>query len=353
MTARTRRAVFLVTTVLGLAALAVVALYWLHRAHAPESVRLLPDADAYVYFDVQTLRTLGAFPNTPVSREPEYEDFVRQTGFQFERDLDEAAFAIHSGGAQPPQAPGASPLDVAEGWRFSEIFIGHFDSTRAIDYFKRIASSTERYKDFDIYVIPSREGRHVRVVILGPDHVAVSNTESPNPIHHMIDSYRSNALHGAGPGLVASYRDHVPLGSVVWGIAKLGDGTDGGIPAPAAVANLADTTVVGSLRPLLGAQMRIEDIAGDNEQAQRIVESGATMLNIFKQLQANSSPSGADEDVKRFFDSIKLEQKGRSAILSADIPAGFLKKLIAEPPPVPQATPTPTPTPAPAPKKKK
>ena len=30
-----------------------------------------------------------------VSHDPEYERFIRETGFQFERDLDEGAFAVH------------------------------------------------------------------------------------------------------------------------------------------------------------------------------------------------------------------------------------------------------------------
>ncbi|HTK96208.1 MAG TPA: hypothetical protein VL382_11290, partial [Terriglobales bacterium] len=143
------------------------------------------------------------------------------------------------------------------------------------------------------------------------------------------------------------------LGSVVWAIARVGDGTNGGVPAPAFIASLADTIVIASVRPLLGAQLRIEAIAGDGEQAKSIVDTGGTMLALFKDLEANSSPSGSDEDVKNLFASIKVEQHDSSAVLSATIPPGFFKKVTNEPPPLRTATPTPSPSPTPAPPKKK
>jgi len=46
-------------------------------------------------------------PTAAGSRDPEYQKFIEETGFQFERDLDQAAFAIHyrkvGATAQPDQ----------------------------------------------------------------------------------------------------------------------------------------------------------------------------------------------------------------------------------------------------------
>jgi len=354
MMLRRRSVRVLAIVVLVLAAAVLTAVLLLRRGRAPEAVRLLPEADAVIYFDVKSLRTLGAFSSTTIAHEAEYEEFVRATGIQFERDLDEAAFAVHAAKATPtPTASGGSGAQLSAETRFSEVFIGRFDVTRATAYFRKLAQGTDRYRDIDVYLIP-HESRQVKVAILGVDHIAVSNTDSREPMHRMIDRYRSGAMHAAGPSIVAAFREHIPLGSLIWAVARMGDGSGtAGIPAPAALAALSGTTVVASVRPLLGAQLRVEDVAGDSEQAQRIVESGTTMLGLFKDMEANSSPSGTDDDVKKVFDSIHIERQEKSAVLTATIPPGFLKKITSEPPALTQTAPAATATPTPAPKSKK
>ncbi len=346
---RTLRVLAVLLVVIAAAILAAVLL--LRRGRAPEAVRLLPDADAVVYFDVKALRTLGAFSSETPTREPEYEQFVRETGFVFERDLDSAAFAVHAA-KNPPAGSSASVAPLSPDTRYSEVFVGRFDMARLTAYLRKLSNGTERYRDIDVYFIP-HEGRQVKVAILGVDRVAVSNIDSREPLHRMIDRYRSGAMHAAGPALVASYREHIPLGSVVWAVARVGDGANiAGVPAPGLLSSLAGTTVVASVRPMLGAQLKIEDIAGDREQAQRIVENGNTMLALFKDMEVNTAPGGTDEDVKKVFDSIKIEQQEQSAVLTADIPRGFLKKITNEPPQIAPATPA-TLAPAPAPRKRK
>src|ERR1039457_4675130 len=76
---------------------AAVAFIVTLRKHAPpEAARLLPGADGFLYINLKWIRTFNATNQLPsVSREPEYQKFVEETGFQFERDLDQAAFAVH------------------------------------------------------------------------------------------------------------------------------------------------------------------------------------------------------------------------------------------------------------------
>lgn len=341
-----RRSLRVLAILLLVVAVAVVAVVWLRRVRSPEAVRLLPEADAVIYVDVKTLRTLGAFSGASIVREPEYEEFVRATGFQFERDLDQVAFAVHAGKA--PAQPGA-PL--AADTRFSEIFIGRYDVARASAYFRRIAKSVERYRDVDIYLIP-RDGWESRVALLGIDRAAVSTAASPKPMHMMIDHYRAGALRTAGPSVVAKHREAIPLGSLVWAIARVSDGSGPGLPAPALLAPLSGTTLVASVRPMFGgAHLRVEGIAPDEERARRITEGGNTMLALFKEIEAGSTTSGTDPDVKRLFESIQMVQDGGSAVLTATISQDFLKKLTSEPPVL--AAPEPSPTPAPTPQQRK
>ena len=91
------------------------------RKHAPpEPARLLPGADAFLYIDLKWMRRADIATHIPeVPHDPEYEQFIQATGFQFERDLQEAALAIHY----------ASPLTGGE-TRYSEIFICKINGDR-------------------------------------------------------------------------------------------------------------------------------------------------------------------------------------------------------------------------------
>src|ERR1700675_3959198 len=145
--------------VLAIAA-AVVAIVQLRKRAPPEAVRLLPGADGFFYINLKWIRTFNATNQLPpVSRDPEYQKFVEGTGFQFERDLDEAGFAVHYPGSWGNGATGGAANEP----RFSEIFAGKIDSGRLTTYLKKIASSVDDYKGFEIYNIPV-EGRVVRVV---------------------------------------------------------------------------------------------------------------------------------------------------------------------------------------------
>src|SRR2546430_16042792 len=67
------------------------------RKHAPpEPARLLPGADAFLYVNLSWARKANGGKDLPsVSHDPDYERFIQETGFEFERDLEAAAFAIH------------------------------------------------------------------------------------------------------------------------------------------------------------------------------------------------------------------------------------------------------------------
>ena len=165
---------------------------------APEAARLLPGADGFFYINLKWIRTFNATGQLPpVSRDPEYQKFVEETGFQFERDLDQAAFAIHY-----PQSWGNGTAGSATEPRFSEVFVGKIDSGRLTAYLKKLSSSVDDYRGFDIYNIPF-EGRTVRVVILSYDSVAVSNHPDPGVIRGILDRSRKLASPFGGPSVAS------------------------------------------------------------------------------------------------------------------------------------------------------
>ena len=125
MRSRRRNSIALLAVALVIAAISLAV--YLRKRAAPEPARLLPSSDAVLYFNLKSVRRLTSFGSQPIGqREPEYEEFVRETGFQFERDLNEAAFAVHTV-QRPPAYKGGPPGTEA---RYSEVFIGKFDGQK-------------------------------------------------------------------------------------------------------------------------------------------------------------------------------------------------------------------------------
>jgi hypothetical protein len=334
-----RRRTIWITVSVALVAALLIGAFLLRRRAAPEPARLLPEADAYLYFNLEPLRKLGLIPkNPPPVHDPEYEEFVRETGFQFERDLEEAAFAVHA----PPRridtepAPGAP----AQFRRFSEVFRGRFDFQRTSGYLRKLAKSVETYRDVEIYSIAS-EGRTVRVGLLGVGLAAASNTDGPQALHYMVDRYKQLALPFGGPLIVRQYYPHVPFASLLWGIARVaGEGEQGAsltLPGGLDVFFPSQAVIVGSVRYTTAIQVKAEAFTASAEEAKRIVEQANGFLAIFHGLQTTFNPSGTDRDVKAFFDSLQVQQYRTRAVFSASVPPTFLKKIFSEAP-VPRVT---------------
>lgn len=307
----------------------IVTAVLLRKRAAPDAVRLLPESDAVLYVNLEPIRLLTDLgKTTPKERDPQYEDFVRQTGFEFERDLDKAAFAIQYGVAVKG-TPGET--------RYSEILQGHFDSARVANYLRKIASRVDPYEGYDIYMVPV-EDRTVRVALLGVDIAAISNTQGDDVIRGMIDRYRQAALPFTGPSLVSQYYARVPLGSVVWTIARpparsnredrdellLPGGWSGLLPP--------DCVVIASARPLNDVRLRAEVITRNDATAQSFTQQVQTYLALFKSLEISMDTGGPDKDVKAAFDSLEVHQEKNEAVLTAKVPFAFFKKMLNAPP---------------------
>jgi hypothetical protein len=310
--------------------IAAIALIVTLRKHAPpEAARLLPGADGFFYINLKWIRTFNATNQLPpVSRDPEYQKFVEETGFQFERDLDQAAFAVHY-----PQSWGGGTAGPAPEPRFSEVFVGKIDSARLTAYLKKVSSSVDDYRGFEIYNIPI-EGRTVRVVILSYDSVAVSNHPNPDVIRGVLDRSRKLASPFGGPWLLRRFYGKVPLASLSFAILRVkpemsafgGLGSWGLLFPKPAVA-------VISARYIRALHLRAEAFTDSDADAQAVTEKTSAFLNLFHAAEGSVGAQGTDADVKAFFDSLQVEQSGPRAILTATVPPGFIKKALAEAPP--------------------
>jgi hypothetical protein len=314
---------------------AAIALAVVLRKHAPpEPARLLPGADGYLYANLKWIRRAniaGQLPEVP--HEAEYEQFIQATGFLFERDLDQAAFAIH----YPPVKPN-SKAGVPEPARFSEVFVGRIEGGRLRGYLAKISASVENYNSVDIYSIPL-EGRTLRVAVLGFDTVAASNHDDPMVIRGIIDRSRKVASPFGGPALLRQYYKYVPLASLGWAIFKVDPVDSQASRSALSFLFNKPATVIASARYLGRVHFQAEAFTGSKDEALRLSEQLGTFLQLFHTAEGTVSMPVSDPDVKAFFDGLKIQQNGDRTVLTAAIPPGFIRKAIAASP----AEPTPEP----------
>lgn len=317
-----RRTWISLAVALSVVAALLLALY-LRKNAPPEVARLLPEADAMVYFNLVPLRSLTHFDRHPVGHDPDYRAFIQATGIEFERDLDQAAFALHR--MDDPTGPNGP---VA----YSEVFSGHFSGGRLAAYLNTHAAGTERYAGDNIYSIP-HDGRTIRVVLLGSDLVAASNAPTAEQIHSIIDRDRAAAFTFSGDSLLTSHYRDVPLLSQAWGIGRIAlPFASGqqlqlfGFPLPIS----ADSTFIASVRYVGSIHFRLEEIAATEDLAK--ISAGMTnlALNLVRSAQVTLGTQNTDAaDWNAMLKSATVRQQGNRAILTANIPVGLLRNLFA------------------------
>jgi len=295
--------------------------FYLRTQSPPEAARLLPESDAIVYIHLKTVRTMTHFDTTPVQRSGDLQRFIDATGIVPDRDIDDAAFALHR--MPNPNGPNGP---VA----YSEVFVGRFDGQRLGKYLASIATARETYAGREIYSIPI-EGRTLRVTQLGYDTIGASNTPTAEQIHSMLDRSRASALGTPGSSLLAARYSEVPLLSQAWGIGHIGlpFAKDGHISILGLELPLPeDTDLVASLRYSGSVHLRIEEIASDPDAAQHTVETLTTLLNIVRGLGSAEPPRNpADSAMRSVLASITLEQHKDRALLNASASLDQIKAL--------------------------
>jgi hypothetical protein len=332
-----RRRIFAVAlTVLLVLGLLASAVYLRMRA-APEPARLLPECDGILYANLKPLRAFSSFGQKPTAWAPDYRSFVEQTGFEFERDLDEVALAMHA------------PQEARYETRYSEVMVGRFNSGKVADFLSRMAKSRENYRNHEIFLIPY-EDRIVRVTVLSVDMVAVSNTGDPEHIDHIIDEFRRSAFASSGPRLLAQYYRDVPFGSLAWLITEVEPPAAitlaGGFnPLPFVRQLFGGGVIVGSARYKGNVLLRVENFLKDDPAAKDRAEQLQNLLTLFKTTESQTRPDHPDPDVEAALNSLKVEQKSDRVQLNASIPRALIEKMFETPTePEPEKTqPTPKP----------
>ena len=283
-------------------------------ARPARAMLLLPDGNLllYVNFAPAHFFDLGQMP---IQTDPQYQEFVRQTGFHFEHDLNTIAVSQRNPGETNSES--------------SAVFTGVFNQDRIGHYLQKLASSSEEYGGRTIYSIP--EGGHtVRACLLDSKTVAVTNMDSSDPMHLIVDRSRSVLLSGGASSLVKDYYDNVPFASLAWAMVRVpAKSSSGQLPGGISAEFLANSVSVVSLRYTGSIRLKAEVISASTADASNVLEAANTLRVLAKGAGESLSAGGTDKDVKAVFDNIQVQQSGNRTVLSVAIPQAFVQKMAA------------------------
>jgi hypothetical protein len=315
---RTRKTLWILAAVLLLLAAAV----YLRSKAPPEAARLLPESDGIIFINFKPIRSLLRKGLEPPQRVPDYQQFVDATGVDWERDLDQAAIALHR--MPDPKGPNGA---VA----YSLVLVGNLTGKRFNAWLDAHAMERESYAGHTIYSITS-ENRTVRVAQIGYDMVAVSNYPTPEMIHSMLDRHRTAALPFSGSTLLTEHYHEVPILAISWGVGQIAlpFSESGSIHVLGFSLPLADdSTIVASVSPSLGLggslgiggslHIRVEEIAATDALAASQSASLTTLIGLARNFSAPLSANSANDALHQLLQTAVVSERRNRVVITAAI----------------------------------
>jgi hypothetical protein len=309
--------------VAGLVLVLAAAIYLRFKA-PPESARLLPESDGIVYVNLRPLHGLLKKNASTLTRAPEYQSFMDATGIDWERDLEEAAVALHR--MPDPHGPNGP---VA----YSMVLVGKLDGKRLAAYMDAHAAAREVYDGKTIFSLPS-EGRTVRVAQIGYDMVAISNYPDTEKIHSMLDRHRTAALPFSGSTLLAEHYSEMPILSVAWGMGAIGlpFSENGRISVFGMQLPLEpDTTFLASVHWAGALKLRVVEIAASDTTASNQASSLNVLLDLARGTTAGLNESAANNALKEVLRTSQISQRRNRVEIDATLPKNLPVELLNGP----------------------
>ena len=299
---------------------------WLLLRRPPALARLLPEADAIVYADLRPVRLLTHLEDHPVAHSADYQRFIEATGIVPERDLRQAAFALH----RMPDPGG--PNGVVG---YSEVFAVPFDRRRLTEYLRSISSAQERYAGQEIFSVPvtgaiPNEARTLRVAVLGSNLIAASNMPTPEQMHAMIDRERTPGLFRGGPLLLSGSYAELPLGATAWGVGQLAlpFTTSGRVSALGVTLPIpAQQPVLASFRYTTALHLRLDLLTGSEQTATTQAEALRGMLDLLRALGLGNSATPVPPALAELLRSVAITPEHDRTVLRAVIPTTLLREM--------------------------
>jgi hypothetical protein len=312
MNRRTRRTLWILAAVLLMLTVAI----FLRSKAPPESARLLPESDGIIYLNFRPVRAFFHKDLKPPQHVPEYQQFIDAIGIDPERDLDEAAIALHR--MDDPNGPNGP---VA----YSMVLVGKITGQRLNAWLEAHAAARESYAGHTVYSIPS-EGRTVRIAQVGYDMLAVSNTPTPEQIHSMLDRHSTAAWPFAGSAMLRQHYAEVPLLSLAWGVGQIGlpfSEREGinilGLSLPLE----ANSTIIASVTPALSLgsllNVKVVEIARNEAVAAHQAAALDSLLLLARAITVPLAGNSANNGLKELLKTAEITHKRDRVVITATI----------------------------------
>jgi hypothetical protein len=170
----------------------------------------------------------------------------------------------------------------------------------------------------------------VRIVMLGYDMVAVSNTPTAEQIHAIVDRYRTAALPFSGSSVLSDYYSQVPALSIAWGIGRISlpFWSEGGPRIFGVTLPLdTDTAFIASVRYLGNLRLRVEEIAPSQAAAAATTNALQNMLGLVSAALTAVQNNPQSKDYRALINSASVTQHGSRTVLTATVPMELVKQF--------------------------
>lgn len=319
---------------IALMALALGGLAWWlvrgSRGSGEGRFRLLPaDSSLAAHVDLAALRNNALLRRALASQagpalESDYGEFVRATGFDFERDLDSLALAV-SGRA------GARSVHAILDGRFNRERLERYSRER------RRSAITHRGRSIDEFAGSS--GNPFRMSILSDSRLVFSTAAGAGAVIQMIDRAQSLAQSAEGT-LQARLQelhvfDHVPPGSQAWIAVDLERAGHLNVPSGASSGTSISADVLrGSRMGLLAAhvgdkqiELRLVAECQNGGEAQRVAQSLTGLRALLAALAAREK-DGAE--LARALQSVSVSVEKNAAVANWSFATAWLERLLRD-----------------------
>ncbi len=280
--------------------------------------------------DQPLLRRALAGPSGP-PLEADYAEFVRGTGFNFERDLDSISLAVSCVGRR---------CDASQAGVVQAVLEGRFDRPKLETYGRqrRRGSSTHLAHTVDLFDGPS--GQPFRLAFLGQGRLAFSNSAAAAPIENMIELWE----HRDG-GLEKRLRElhvpeHLPAGSQAWLAVDL-ERVAGSLSVPAGRispgVSFSMEVLRGSRMVLVAARLGEREVhlrliaeCASGGEAWRAAESLAGLRQLLRALAARQTPPGGGAEMTRLLEGISIGVEKKTAVVRLSLDTAQLERLLRD-----------------------
>lgn len=317
------------------------ALVWRYSrpaaAGAIEDFRFLPPtAVMAVHVDLAGLRNSALVRRVLLRQagaqvEKDYAEFVRATGFDFERDLDSLALGVS--GPENERTVNA-------------VLRGRFDAGKLEPYIRSHQRGAAEHLGHTVHVFTGPTGRGFSLAFLSRDRLAFSNSPDPGEIKRMIGlgERREPAMDSRLKQL--HVQKHLGAGSQAWLAVDLERGGKLSVPASRPSAGTAFTADLlrGGRMGLLAArigdrqvELSLAAVCATADEAQRVARSLSGMRALLAALAAREKPppDAAGAELARSLQSISIGVENSAAVVHWTLDHKLLEKMLADAPPRP------------------